>query len=333
MSKEESLKLLLQRQPRNDEEVTYAYQIALLLGYLALALDQAGAYIRARRLNLRDFIPEYERRKDLILQEIPDEWEYSRSIDGQETETRLRVFTTWELSYQQLSGNEHDKMYKDHLLTLTAFFDTKLLSARYFQALFNSERFDWMDLYQSEDAWNNSKLRDVLAEFQKLSLLQLLETKFTEPSFSVHPVVRDWIKLRKTKNERQEYAAESMTALTSYLESVDIDDLALETKQETMLHVDACIQNDAEFRTTHLVTCIDRQPYSASSFAHLYWNQGRYDEAEELYGRALAGRKKKLGAEHPETLRTVQNLANVYYSQGRYGEAEELYQRFEHRAK
>jgi tetratricopeptide (TPR) repeat protein len=59
----------------------------------------------------------------------------------------------------------------------------------------------------------------------------------------------------------------------------------------------------------------------------LYARQGRYGEAEPLYQRALAARERVLGAEHPDTLVSVNNLAGLYERQGRYGEAEPLYQR------
>jgi len=59
----------------------------------------------------------------------------------------------------------------------------------------------------------------------------------------------------------------------------------------------------------------------------LYASQGRYAEAEPLYQRALAARERVLGAEHPSTLTSVNNLAVLYESQGRHAEAEPLYQR------
>jgi tetratricopeptide (TPR) repeat protein len=64
------------------------------------------------------------------------------------------------------------------------------------------------------------------------------------------------------------------------------------------------------------------------SFAH-----GFYQEAEPLLLQSLAARERLLrsdtgnGAEHPDTLGSVDNLAGLYASQGRYGEAEPLYQR------
>jgi len=55
--------------------------------------------------------------------------------------------------------------------------------------------------------------------------------------------------------------------------------------------------------------------------------QGRYKEAETLCRQALAGRQKRLGPEHPDTLRTVSNPAIIRDLQGRHEEAETLFGR------
>src|SRR5262249_4143207 len=49
-------------------------------------------------------------------------------------------------------------------------------------------------------------------------------------------------------------------------------------------------------------------------------------EAEPLYLRALQIREQQLGAEHPDTATSLNNLAGLYTSQGKYTEAEPLYQ-------
>jgi len=59
----------------------------------------------------------------------------------------------------------------------------------------------------------------------------------------------------------------------------------------------------------------------------VYELQGRSKEAEALYGQALRGQETLLGHEHPNTLRTVQNLAHTYHLHRRWDEAETLYQR------
>ena len=46
-----------------------------------------------------------------------------------------------------------------------------------------------------------------------------------------------------------------------------------------------------------------------------------------MYERALAGKERALGADHPETLGTVGNLANVLMDQGKLDEAKAMYER------
>jgi hypothetical protein len=50
----------------------------------------------------------------------------------------------------------------------------------------------------------------------------------------------------------------------------------------------------------------------------------RFNEAEILFTEALEMRKRVLGAEHPDTLNSMNNLTSTYSNQGRWKEAEEL---------
>ena len=49
-----------------------------------------------------------------------------------------------------------------------------------------------------------------------------------------------------------------------------------------------------------------------------------YEEAELLYHRSLEIRKQQLGADHPYTAQSLNNLAALYELMGRYAEAEPL---------
>ncbi|KAF2469576.1 uncharacterized protein BDR25DRAFT_228047 [Lindgomyces ingoldianus] len=55
--------------------------------------------------------------------------------------------------------------------------------------------------------------------------------------------------------------------------------------------------------------------------ASTYWNQGRWDAAEELEVQVIEIRKKNLGADHPSTLTSMNNLAFTRKGQGRDVEA------------
>ena len=48
----------------------------------------------------------------------------------------------------------------------------------------------------------------------------------------------------------------------------------------------------------------------------LYRNQGRYEQAEPLYQRALAIREKALGPDHPDVATSLNNLARLYQPPG-----------------
>ena len=324
MTENESLELLLQRLPLNEDESTHGRKIVSTLGHLALAIDQAGAYIRARSLDLKEFIQHYHDRKEVVLQEIPDEWEYSRTIDDEQRETRLRIFTTWELSFKQIRGQAHEVKDKEHLLTLAAFFHAGNVSERYFQAYFDKSKPDWMRVFSSSDRWDSYKLGDVLSEFQKLSLLQT-PSRMKEGHFiSIHPVVCDWIKLRQSSGMRHMFATELTIALTDYLGDTSVDLLSLETRLETVRHIDSCILGDRELAQTSNQV-LDYLPSSLLLFAYFYYNHGRYNEAEGLCRRALLWHKEKLGVTDLATLRRMQDLADVLRIQGRYDEAESLY--------
>jgi tetratricopeptide (TPR) repeat protein len=56
-------------------------------------------------------------------------------------------------------------------------------------------------------------------------------------------------------------------------------------------------------------------------------NQGKYEEAEAMNRRALDGREKVLGEEHPDTLKSFNNLASALQRQGKYEEAEAMIRR------
>ncbi|MEP6519916.1 tetratricopeptide repeat protein [Microcoleus vaginatus] len=54
---------------------------------------------------------------------------------------------------------------------------------------------------------------------------------------------------------------------------------------------------------------------------------GRYAEAEPFYVRSLSIREQQLGADHPDTASSLNNLALLYRAMGRYPEAEPFYLR------
>ena len=327
LNDDESLDLLLQRPTSDAAERQYGLAIAAMLGYLTLALDQAGGYIRARCLPLQDFESHYKRRRKTILEEVPEQWEYRKMLGDAERETALSVFVTWELSFALLHGDKEAKDRKEHFLTLAAFFNNKCISQRYFEAYCYSENTKWTQIFETSNEWDEYKYGDLVAEGRKLSLLQMIEGRANEIQFSLHPVVRDWLKLRMEREKQELYTEEFSNLLTSYIEGIEFDELDLQVRRETLLHIDACLQNDGEILNDSYHSALKIQSYSASLFASCYRSHGRYNDAEKLLKRVLAGKEEKLAPDHPDILETADDLARIYRYQGRYNKAEELYQR------
>ena len=61
-----------------------------------------------------------------------------------------------------------------------------------------------------------------------------------------------------------------------------------------------------------------------ANLACTYSDQGKWNEAEQLEVEVLNMRKKLLGAEHPDTLLSMENLARIYANKGNLKEAEQL---------
>ncbi len=59
--------------------------------------------------------------------------------------------------------------------------------------------------------------------------------------------------------------------------------------------------------------------------AKVFQEQRKYPEAEKLYRETLAARRKALGADHPDTLRTMSALAVTLQRQRKYEDAERLH--------
>jgi tetratricopeptide (TPR) repeat protein len=64
--------------------------------------------------------------------------------------------------------------------------------------------------------------------------------------------------------------------------------------------------------------------YFVSCAASLYQREGKYDLAQTYLAQVLAGYRRTLGSESPDTMEAAANLALAYLSQGKFAEGEPL---------
>ena len=88
-----------------------------------------------------------------------------------------------------------------------------------------------------------------------------------------------------------------------------------------------CTSGHCKDTRKHWAQIITSTLNTINNLGLLYADQGKLDEAEKMYQRALEGYEKALGPDHTSTLNTINNLGLLYADQGKLDEAEKMYQR------
>ena len=333
--------LLVQQSQTNEGTAADAKKIVERLGCHPLAITQAGAYIRKRKLRLCEFMDHYKRRKKIILESTPQLSQYRKRLGNAEEETSLNVFTTWELSFRQLQS-EASGGVDAKLLTLLAFFDEKDISEQLFAGFSaNQEQISestklliWLNAFSSvKGQWNNDLFEDGLLRLRDSSLLQAF-ARGVDGYYhaSLHPLVKDWILLRTDKSICQVNTCMAAALVAGILGSSwqkQHFGLPLLTKQNITSHIIALEESYQDFFIS--------EPYIPSSqkisgeyinsqswFAKFLLDTGSYHLAEIINLRVNAQNEKVLGHEHPDTLTSMAYLALTLMNQGRWKEAEGL---------
>jgi hypothetical protein len=131
--------LLFESEKKHSDTMSvseHATAIVHRLAYHPLAIAQAGAYIRTRDLELQDFLNHYNKRQAVILKSTtPLVSEYWKKMNPSSQEIPMSVFTTCELSFQQLLDLEKtDQRSLPDFPTLLAFFDPRDIPEGLFEA-------------------------------------------------------------------------------------------------------------------------------------------------------------------------------------------------------
>jgi tetratricopeptide (TPR) repeat protein len=175
--------------------------------------------------------------------------------------------------------------------------------------------------------WDTEKFWELIYQCLQLSLLQSISSgaDYEGASFSLHPLIRDWLQLRERPKRRRVYLQEAVDLVLACIKSCETLATGHREKRWLLAHMDACLSNDQRFSEQQCFLGQDAESCVAASwFSNFYSDQGRYSESERLENLIIETRKRVLGQEHPSTLASMANLASTYSIQGRWKEAEEL---------
>lgn len=336
-------------------EIEGAKWIVHKLACHPLAITQAGSFIKQQKIRIEEFMNHYDKKREKILKHTPLLSQYRRNISSEtENEISLSVFTTWELSFLPLMDSSNCGKEKADLLTLFAFFNFRDicedLFAGYCKRAQGSEDHFWParcllpcigskrpeekilvknsleeKTLAEQNQWDSDSFVRILDDLTQTSLVQAWtrgEDGFCH--FSLHSLVRDWIRLRTSEEERQYYSILSGKIITGYL----IDNyhqrsfrLKLSKQCALLAHISDYLENTAAFSDNEELDNVD--DWIGSFLVRC----GRYKEGETVRKRLLNSRQSTLGLQNASTLQAMNHLANIFDRQEKLDLAEELFRR------
>ncbi|QRW08184.1 kinesin light chain [Ceratobasidium sp. AG-Ba] len=340
----------------SDEERNAAMSLTQELGYFALAIAQAGAYIWSTRCKFAQYLYMYTTRPQETLEQ------YSK-VPAQIDHYDKTVYGTWITSYQMLSERakmmlwllvylQHDSITQEifrraankiehykPVLPLTGILEEALTSVK-----------EYLGSFLVDDMWNPSAFLSIMAEIMSYSLISY--DKLNE-TYVLHVLVQNWTATAMS------YSPDRALAQSIFLLAMSIDrerqaeDYAYRWTLE--LHIEKVLKHSTEARqyvcaefgyimysNKHyerakalqlqaLEICVHNLGHDAEEtlmakkdLATTYTHQGLYDDAEKLEAQVLETRIRTLGKEHPDTLTAMLELAGTYSNKGLYKEAETL---------
>ncbi|KAI0900060.1 hypothetical protein F4806DRAFT_454912 [Annulohypoxylon nitens] len=239
MTEDEAIQLLftLLNTTENKTNRIAATDIVRRLGYLPLAIDQAGSYMKNGGIALADFLGYYEQSAKDVLESVPNLWEYYESAISESEKcttniTAKTVFTTWNLSFTSLKPDTPEGALKVTFLSLLAFFNEHVISEEFFEVYYSANRLsqqpEWMSLFIDDDGlWSCRKFDGVMRSFLRLSLITSLNTDRVDTKYAFvtfHPLVRDWINLRQERSTHKANFTTFTGILASYISATFWED-------------------------------------------------------------------------------------------------------------
>ena len=316
MAETEAVDLLLNAARLSDSPEKYkdsANSIAKELGCLALAIDQAGAYIANGQCSIHDFLRIFRSHRQELMQK-----DAYRGASGYDRS----VYATWDLSYNAIKRTPNTEALR--ILKIFAFFHNENIMIDIFR--FAAERIGRTstvgDTHYSLDLlrldidgkWDSFTFREGVRRLLGFSLIHQDESGCY---FSMHRLVHEWIYDVLTTGDQAEYSSVAYFMLAKSISwRFETEDFAF--RRALLPHITSCKHrspSESEPNISH---------FDKRAIALAFHEAGRWKEAEKLNVEAMEMSKYLFGEEHPDTMRSILHLASTYEMQRRSEEAEKL---------
>lgn len=282
--------------------------LARELGYLALALVQAGCFIlRSPGLTFATYLDLLKANKARLLHQ-----EIKQGVDSY-THT---VYTTWEMSFEKLSPGTQT------FLQICGFLHHEGIAVDIFKRAvsnllaYSKEANEPLQqkivaflksLSTDEGAWDQLAFLAIATELASYSLIQ----QSAYPTFSIHPLVHSWSQHRLSPEEKASLQQLAISILCLSITD-DRDAAGFAHRRLLLPHMDAVLPYPLSKMNME----------AADRFTAVYDVQCRWGKLEDLSRVTAKTRAGLFGEEHPEALKSKQQLAKALRGQGRHCEAE-----------
>jgi class 3 adenylate cyclase/tetratricopeptide (TPR) repeat protein len=344
LDRDEAVRFFLTRTGRegaDPAEASAAADLAIELGNLPLALEQAAAYIAETSAPFADYLSAFRKRRVTLL-------ERASGLVSHDT-----VAVTWAANFgavENISRASADALRISSFLAPDAIpFDVfskgaQALGAHIAQSLADPDELAITELmrplarYSLIRADANARtfgvhrlvqeiVRGAIEEFERPRIvgqaISALNAAFPEVVFGAWPTcdqllphvaaLGGWIAAydvaTEDANRILSQAARYLCERGRYGEARPLLDAALAIGERVL-------------RPDHLALA-----FTINTLGILNMMEGRYEEAQRLHERALEARERALGPDHPDVGGTLNSLANTFWHRGRYVEAQPLYER------
>ena len=308
MDPEEAVRLLLRSahmieveekiEPHNE---AVARDIAFELGYLALALTQAGAAIRRKIYTLERYLYYY-----LGLRKETISGSYVTTAED------ANIITTWEIPFQKLSSRQSlEHRYAVELLHIFAFmhFESipESLLRRVLPAGARTRSVDlrYPKLLQEASNWSEDAFTRFRRALRILSDHSIIDHDPDKGLCTLHPVVHQWARARLSPSEQRYWASWSATILVDNVSSLSASELTF--RRALIPHVDACVLVLNKMFVKYPGTA--QQADELSIFAQVYAENGLWEQARKLQKSIIAFRSSEFGKFNQTTIQTERDLA------------------------
>jgi hypothetical protein len=242
MGEEEAITLMLKTVGHEDLSDEAAREIAkpvvAILGYLALAIDQAGAVIRQGLYTMEEYRKVYSRRQKELL---------NRKSVQHGGDYAYTVYTTWDISLQMIA-NKGGEAARDaiELLQTFSFFHYDGISEEIFRRAWENlkrgRHSEWMcsnqlSLLRQESAtWDAGRLWTGLSLLSSFSLINRDKNGFV----SIHPLVHTWARdYLNSSDEERTWTISTCSIAMSISWAFQTADYRF--RKQLVPHIDSCL--------------------------------------------------------------------------------------------